>query len=248
MEELVHVVAHDLRSPMTSMYGFMHVALDEVRGLTETLEEEGRGERVVEPLEEGIRSVEKLNRMVQRLLDFSRAARATYSFERVDLDALVKGVVASLRYQIEGKKVAVDVGRLPEVSADPVQLEAVFTNLIDNAVKYMGNPVSPGITVACMTSDGDVVYRVSDNGIGMTADEVSKAFMPFRRFHVEAAPGEGIGLPHIRKIIERHGGRIWCESRKGEGSTFYFTLGASSQPAFVANEGSPVRSGEQRRL
>ena len=230
MEEMVHVVSHDLRSPMTSMYGFMHLALDEIAELRSKLQEEGYSlvsglaGRISDPIENGVRSVEKLNRMVQRLLDFSRAARAAYSFERVELTDLAAGVVRSLKHQIDRKAIVVDIADLPIVTGDRVQLEAVFGNLVDNAVKYMGDSSERKIEIGSERRSGRTVFFVSDTGSGMTPAEVSKAFMPFRRFHGGAVPGEGIGLSHVRKIVERHDGRIWCESQKGVGTTFHFTL------------------------
>ncbi len=230
MEEMVHVVSHDLRSPMTSMYGFMHLALDETEELRSTLQGEGYGfvgplaDRISEPIEHGVRSVEKLNRMVQRLLDFSRAARAAYSFERVELGEVATGVIRSLKHQLDRKAILVELSELPMVTGDRVQLEAVFGNLIDNAIKYMGDSSERKIEIGCEQRSGRTVFFVADTGSGMTPEEASKAFMPFRRFHTGKVPGEGIGLPHVRKIVERHDGRIWCESQKGVGTTFYFTV------------------------
>lgn len=231
MEEMVHIVAHDLRSPMTALYGFLHVALDELKDLRGRLEEEGfaaigpYADSCAEPLRDGIRSVEKLNRMVQRLLEFSRAARAAFSFERVELDLLVRGVTRSLGYQLNKREIKVEVAEMPCITGDRVQLEAVFGNLIDNAIKYMGDTEERSIEIGCEPGP-EPIYFVRDSGEGMTADQMAKAFLPFQRFHSDAAPGDGIGLPHVRKIIERHSGRIWCESQKGDGTTFYFTLGA----------------------
>lgn len=232
MEEMVHVVAHDLRSPMTALYGFLHVSLDELKDLRSRLVEQGfaaigpYADSVAEPLRDGIRSVEKLNRMVQRLLEYSRAARGAYSYEKVELTKLVSGVIRSLGYQIKKQDIEVTVGELPAISGDRVQLEAVFGNLVDNAIKYMRADGDRRIDVG--VDDGaEPVYFVRDTGVGMSLDEVAKAFLPFQRFNSQAAPGDGIGLPHVRKIIERHGGRIWCDSVKGEGTTFFFTFGGA---------------------
>jgi signal transduction histidine kinase len=232
MEEMLHVVAHDLRSPMTAMYGFMHVSLDAAGELLGILEEEGgdedllaRGALIEKPLEDGIRSVEKLNRMVQRLLDFSRVARLDYQFEEVDLRALVDVVFSSLRFQLEEKGIEIEILDLPWVLGDRVQLEAVFGNLVDNAIKYMGGGDRRRIAVGSVEKGKERIFFVRDTGIGMTPDQVAKAFLPFRRFHADAAPGEGIGLSYVRKIVERHGGRIWCESEQGVGTTFCFTIG-----------------------
>ncbi len=232
MEEMLHVVAHDLRSPMTALYGFMHVALEQVNDLSDTLrgrrnvELANRATTIAEPLETGIRSVEKLNHMVQRVLDFSRATRADYNFGEVDLRPLVDEILQSFTYQIAELEIDVEVGTLPVIDGDRGRLEIVFRNLIDNAIKYMGDQPPQAILIGCeeRREEGERVYCVEDTGIGMTKDQTAKAFLPFRRFRGDAAPGEGIGLPFVRKIIERHGGRIWCESREGVGTRFFFTL------------------------
>jgi len=234
MEEMVHVVAHDLRSPMTALYGFVHVALDELKELRMKLQEEGFAveqfaDGIAEPLRDAIRSVEKLNRMVQRLMEFSRSARGTYAFEAIELGRLVQGVVRSLRYQITKKEIDIRVGLMPNVRGDRVQLEALFSNLVDNAIKYMGEGDLKEIHIGCQGGGEDPVYFVRDTGVGMTADQLQRAFLPFQRFHTDAAPGDGIGLPHVRKIVERHGGRIWAESEPGGGTTFFFTLGQQQQ-------------------
>ena len=129
---------------------------------------------------------------------------------------------------------------LPSVTGDRVQLEALFGNLVDNAIKYMGKGEDRTIVVGCQPGP-EPIYFVRDSGVGMSPDEMSKAFLPFQRFHSDAAPGDGIGLPHVRKIVERHGGRIWCESEKGTGTTFYFTLGAPAPDGRMA-EAKELRS------
>jgi signal transduction histidine kinase len=235
MEEMLHVVSHDLRSPMTAIYGFMHIALDELEDLRTSLDE-GNGDygsavpggRIAKPLEDGIRSVERLNGMVQRLLDFSRVARLDYEFEELDIEGLVRGVADSLAFHAQAKGIELVVGRLPRAIGDRVQVEAVFRNLVDNAIKYMGDGPRRRIEIGSRCEEGETIYVVHDTGMGMTSEQCHKAFLPFRRFRADAAPGEGIGLSYVRKIVERHGGRIWCESVEGEGTTFSFTLATST--------------------
>jgi len=227
MEEMLHVVSHDLRSPMTAIYGFMHMALDEtedLRGADGGDAADSPGERIAKPLEDGIRSVEKLNRMVQRLLDFSRVARLDYHFEELDMDVLVHEIVASLGFQLREKEIDITIGALPATRGDRVQVESVVRNLVDNAIKYMGDGPVRRIEIDSTTDSGQTVWRVRDTGMGMTPEQSSKAFLPFKRFRVDAAPGEGIGLSYVRKIVEKHGGTIWCDSVEGEGTTFSFTL------------------------
>lgn len=233
LEEMTHVVAHDLRSPMTSIYGFMHVALDELQDMSDKLRHDGVSGAsdlqplVADPLHDAIKSVEKLNRMIQRLLDFSRSARTSYTFEKLDLNELVDGVVSSVGYHLREKRITVEVEELTSIVGDRVQVEAVFGNLVDNAIKYMGEDGEKRIVVGMLDKDEGPVFFVRDTGTGMRPEQVKKAFLPFKRFHTDSAPGEGIGLAHVRKIVERHRGRIWCESSEGEGTTFYFTLQAA---------------------
>lgn len=233
MEEMLHVVSHDLRSPMTAIYGFMHIALDEFEDLRASMDDNGdseaaeQGARISKPLEDGIRSVERLNGMVQRLLDFSRVARLDYEFEQLDIGNLARVVVDSLGFQTREKNIDVVLNDLPDAVGDRVQVEAVFRNLVDNAIKYMGDGPRRAIELGSRLDTGETVFFVRDTGMGMTAEQCGKAFLPFRRFRTDAAPGEGIGLSYVRKIVERHGGRIWCDSVEGEGTTFSFTLKSS---------------------
>jgi signal transduction histidine kinase len=237
MEEMLHVVSHDLRSPMTAIYGFMHIALDELEDMRTVLEEAAdpevseQGDRIAKPLEDGIRSVERLNGMVQRLLDFSRVARLEYQFEPLEVGKLAQGIVDSLGFHVREKGISITVGELPDAVGDRVQVESVFRNLVDNAVKYMGEGPRREIAIEGRRERGETVYSVRDTGMGMSPEQCSKAFLPFRRFRVDAAPGEGIGLSYVRKIVERHGGRIWCDSIEGEGTTFSFTLQADATHA-----------------
>lgn len=228
MEEMLHVVSHDLRSPMTAIYGFMHIALDELEDLRGVEgEEEDAGERIAKPLEDGIRSVERLNGMVQRLLDYSRVARLDYEFEDLDMNALVRGVVESLAFHADASGIRLIVADLPHTVGDRVQVEAIFRNLVDNAIKYMGDGHERTIEIGSRREGDDTVFYVRDTGMGMTMEQCGKAFLPFRRFRADAAPGEGIGLSYVRKIVDRHGGRIWCESVEGVGTTFNFILRAA---------------------
>lgn len=230
MEEMLHVVSHDLRSPMTAIYGFMHIALDELEDLRAVIDESGdrdnaeQGARIAKPLQDGVRSVERLNGMVQRLLDFSRVARLDYELENLDIAALVRGIVDSLGFHLREKGIDLTITELPDALGDRVQVEAVFRNLVDNAIKYMGDKPRRWIEIGARRESGETIYLVRDTGMGMTVEQCTKAFLPFRRFRTDAAPGEGIGLSYVRKIVERHGGRIWCESVEGEGTTFSFTL------------------------
>ncbi len=243
MEELVHVVAHDLRSPMTSMYGFMYVALDEIADLRGHLDK-GDAEHaaaapdlIEEPLRDGLRSVEKLNRMVQRLLDYSRSSRLTYRFEMLDMNELIGGVVDAIKPELTELGIEVTVTDVPPSVGDRVQLEVIYSNLVGNAVKYMGDDLERKIVCGYLAGT-EPVYFVRDTGTGLNPDELEAAFLPFKRFGAAGTVGEGIGLAQVRKIVERHGGRIWCESTKGKGASFFFTLGRNAVDLVASSTGS----------
>jgi signal transduction histidine kinase len=144
------------------------------------------------------------------------------------MNDLVDGVVRSFGYALSQDEVTVTVEALPPLVADRVQMEAVLGNLVDNAAKYIGDGPERSVVVGCVEGDHGREYFVRDTGVGMTPAQAAKVFQPFRRFHADSVPGEGIGLAHVRKIIERHGGKIRCETTEGVGTTFYFSVGSES--------------------
>src|SRR5437764_14835166 len=148
--------------------------------------------------------------------------------------AVLEGVLVTLRPVIDEARASVTYDPLPTVAADAVQLEHLFINLITNALKFRG-PEPPAVHVSATPQDGGWVFSVRDNGIGIDPDQVHRLFVMFQRLHSrEQYPGTGIGLAICRKIVERHGGRIWVESAPGRGATFHFTLSrrlAEARPA-----------------
>src|SRR6202012_1193290 len=122
---------------------------------------------------------------------------------------------------------------LPDLQADPALVRQVFANLLANAVKFSGSSENPRVEVgAARSPEGAVVFHARDHGGGFTEAQVRAWFVPFRRLHADRFEGHGIGLTIVRRIVERHGGRLWAEGRPGEGATFYFTL--EEQPSNVA--------------
>ena len=135
-----------------------------------------------------------------------------------------KRAIANLQMAIEESRAVIKRGRLPTVLADAAQLEHVFQNLIGNAIKFRGEE-APHIDVRAVRDDRMWLFSVRDNGIGIDSQYGDKVFAIFQRLHGRGKyPGTGLGLAICKKIIERHGGRIWFESEPGKGTTFYFTL------------------------
>ena len=228
MEDLLYAASHDLRAPLINVQGFsreLRLGLDQLRNGN------GRSPEVLAVLtdvDESLRfiltGVARLDGLIMSLLNVSRIATHTNPTEQVDLNALLQKLVQSLRYQLSDKDITLDVEPLPVVIGDPVRLGQLFGNLIDNAVKYMGNSPQRRIHVGVHSANGERRFFVHDTGPGIAKESQEQIFRLFRRLTNGGCPGEGIGLTMVRKIVEKHGGRIWVESAPGAGATFWFSL------------------------
>ncbi len=166
--------------------------------------------------------------LIRDLLQLSRIETQAQPPVPTDSGEMVADAVRSLEAPIREAGATVTVGEMPRVMADPAQLEQVFMNLITNAVKYR-RPVEPlAVTISAERLNGVWEFSVADNGIGIEAEYLDRIFVMFRRLHThDQYDGTGIGLAVVKKIVERHGGRVRVESTPGEGSTFFFTLPAA---------------------
>lgn len=145
------------------------------------------------------------------------------------MDAVVAGTLLSLEARIAEKAAVIVNSPLPVVTGDPALLLELFQNLIGNALKYSTPDVPPRIEISCRRVSAEVYeFAVRDNGIGISPRNFGLIFAPLKRLHGEEVPGTGIGLAVCKRIVERHGVRIWVESQPGTGSTFHFTLPAAS--------------------
>ena len=190
--------------------------------------------------------VSRMRGLIDDLLTYSRAGSAPLTRRRVALSEIVHSVRESLRFAIAESSAVVDVGELPEVVGDPTQLWQVLQNLFSNALKFRQPHVIPRITVSARTVPTGWQIVVGDNGIGVAGDDRERIFGPFQRVHVPAdRPGTGLGLSICRRIVERHGGRIWVEPGTDGGSRFCFTLGPP--PANGSSSGARVDGGAVRQ-
>jgi signal transduction histidine kinase len=190
--------------------------------------------------------VGRLARIIDALLRLSRAGRVEYQLQQVDIAALVRKIVDALHDTVTNKRAQIHVGELLPVKGDPTALEQVFANLITNAAHYL-DPTRPGrIEVGCSdpaSSDGLAdfrVYYVKDNGLGIPPAYHERVFTAFNRLQANVQQGEGIGLALVRRMVERHAGKIWLESAAGIGTTFFVALPAG--PATVNSQDSLQRS------
>jgi len=169
-------------------------------------------------------SASRMDRMINSILSLSRMSRRQLKPELLDMDAIVRGILDSLAHQIADRRIDVAVAQFPPVMADKSAMEQVLGNLLDNAVKYL-DPCRPGrIAVTAENGGQEIVVHVRDNGRGMAQEDIPKAFELFRRVGKHDVPGEGMGLAYVRALVRSMGGRIWCQSEQGNGTTFSFSL------------------------
>lgn len=245
-EMFVYSVSHDLRSPLVNLQGFskeLGLIGKDLRSAIDRDEVPSEVRRKVigmidVDVSESIgfiqTAVTRLSAIIDALLRLSRAGRIEYRRQQVDVDAVVRRVVAALGRTIAEKGATVTIGELPPTFGDPTAIEQVFANLVGNALNYLA-PARPGV-VAIEVEDaavrhplappGTVIYAVRDNGLGIPDAYKSKVFTAFQRLHGDVAKGEGVGLALVRRMVERHGGRVWFESTPGRGSTFFVAFPA----------------------
>jgi light-regulated signal transduction histidine kinase (bacteriophytochrome) len=169
--------------------------------------------------------LEAATRMIDDLLAFSRFGRTDLNMTQVNMEELVAEVVTELQPEAAGRPLAWHVQPLPSAFGDRALLKLVYTNLISNALKFTSLR-SPGvIEIGYTNSQEDVAFFVRDNGVGFDMQYADKLFGVFQRLHNDQEyPGTGIGLANVRRIVQRHGGRVWAESTPDQGATFYFTM------------------------
>jgi len=220
LDAFSHLISHDLRAPLGAVAGFAKV-LDE--DFAERLDPEAR--RLLGTVRANAR---QMQHRVEHLLEVSRLGRQRFATERVRLDDLVRRAIEDLRIHYAGRTIEFSVGELGTAAADPALLKQAFANLIGNAVKYTRGRYPARIEVGRRPTDGTgepAVYYVKDNGAGFDMSQSHRLFGVFQRLHTqEEFEGTGVGLAIVERVIVRHGGRIWAESRPGVGAIFYFTL------------------------
>lgn len=239
LEAIVYTVSHDLRSPLVNVQGFgkmLQRACEKISAAM-AMAKDGQVSAVAlkQPVEESIpqslrfisAGVNKMEMLLAGLLRYSRLGRMALTIAPIDMNALLAAIVAAMKFQLVETKAEVHVSALPACQGDNGQVSQVFTNLIDNAVKYR-DPARPlRVTITGRVEAGQAIYAVADTGIGIPAAHQPKIFEIFHRLNPEATTGEGLGLTIAQRVLERQRGKIWVESAEGVGSTFYVSLPAS---------------------
>ncbi len=217
LEAFSYSISHDLRAPLRSINGFSKI-----------LNQEFSSELTAEArifLQKIIASGDRMGRLIDDLLAFSRLGRKSLQKQHTDVNAIVRTVMELLEMETSDHTIEWLLEPLPPAYADPVLLQQVYANLIGNAVKYSGKRQPARIEIGSFTKENETVYFVRDNGAGFDMKYAEKLFGVFQRLHREDEfEGTGIGLASVQHIIQRHGGRIWAEAQVDQGATFYFSM------------------------
>lgn len=217
LDEFASILSHDLGAPIRAVATFCELLQSGYR--------EQLGDEANEFLQGAVDGAKRMQRLIGDLLVFARVTRQSKARAAVHCDAVLREVLANLQVTIKETHATVSHDPLPTVTADPTQLMQLFQNLIGNAIKYCKNR-RPVVHVGAREENGAWLFGVQDNGIGIKPGQAEWIFRMFHRLHADETEysGTGIGLAICKRIVERHGGRIWVESEPGAGCTFYFTL------------------------
>lgn len=251
IQRFAYIVSHDLRSPLVNIMGFTS-ELEELRGdifkriatLNRTAslapampedatdvaepELEGSDKRLSDDFNESLgfikSSIAKMDRLITAILNLTREGRREFKPERIDLRELIDGIVKTVAHQASEADATIEIGALPNVVSDRLALEQIFSNLIDNALKYLKDGVPGEISVEGRTKLGFAIFEITDNGRGIDPKDHQRIFDLFRRAGTQDKPGQGIGLAHVRALVRRLGGTMSVASELHNGSTFTITL------------------------
>jgi len=217
LESLTYTISHDLRSPLRAIDGFANMI---IKDAGDNLDQE-----LFRKLNVIRKNTEKMTHLIDDLLNLSRMGRAALSVSRIDLNTLVKDVWQELRAGNPDRSMDLKLYDLPPASVDGVLMRQVISNLLDNAAKFTKYRKRAVIEVSGSAADSYNTFCVKDNGAGFDMVHYDKLFEVFRRLHSEKEfEGTGVGLAIVKKIIQKHGGRIWAEGKPNEGAAFYFTI------------------------
>jgi signal transduction histidine kinase len=216
LESFSFTVSHDLRSPL-NVIGLYCQLIMEISG--------GGDSEFMDYVKGILSQVDRMNQLITTLLNFSQLTRSEMRRTEVDLSTMAREIALDLSIKQPERKVAFNIADGMVVHGDARLLRVVLENLLGNAWKYTGREAQARIEFGMEEAGGETVYFVRDNGTGFDMSQADRLFNPFRRLHDEAEfEGTGIGLATVRKIIERHGGKVWAEGEVGKGAVFYFTL------------------------
>ncbi|MEJ2680426.1 MAG: ATP-binding protein [Gammaproteobacteria bacterium] len=224
LENFAEILAHDLVAPIRNIRGFSDLITKAV--------EKGEHEKVSEYCQRVNKSGKRMQALIETLNEYNKVTRNDITFETVSLESALHHALENLSLVIKERNAHITHDTLPEVTGNLPQLIQLLQNLIGNGIKYCDQE-TPTVHISAEMRDGTCCVSIKDNGIGIPEKFYTVVFNPFKRLHSpneEKYPGTGLGLATCKKIVERHGGNIWCESEKTKGTAFYFTISRKDLP------------------
>ena len=238
LENYVYVTSHDLRSPLVNIQGFgsrLKKQTDLIGEIVEScdLDEEKKlivkesiEQKIPHTLDYIFNNVSKMEKMLNGLLQLSRTGRVTMHVHQINMHELIVKVIQSVDYQLHEISSEINIGNLPDCYGDENMLNQLFSNIITNAIKYRDPDRKLKIDIDGVRRHRKVLFRIKDNGIGIAKDHLEKIWQVFFRVGTKQVQGDGIGLSVVKRIVDKHNGRIWVESTELVGSTFFMELPA----------------------
>ena len=237
LQSIVYTVSHDLKSPLVNINGFSELLSQSIKTLTDILKElkvsEDVSRRLLPVINEDIpesvtyitAGTAKMKKLLDGLLQVSRIGTQELRIQKLDMNRLMQSVMDTVAFQIKDKDISLTGGDLPPCRGDEKQINQAFSNLVSNAIKYLSPGRQGVIKVSGRVSGNECIYGIEDNGIGIDKDHQPKVFELFHRLHPDdSTDSQGLGLTITKRALDRNGGRIWVESEKGKGSTFFVSL------------------------
>lgn len=217
IEDFSHYISHDFRAPLRHIIEFIDLLKIEMQDKID--EKSGKYLEIIK------NSSIKLNEYIDALLTYSRTGNEKLNFIIIDLNEIIKSIISSFNDKINDKNINWKIKNLPNVNANPILLRQVYSNLIDNCLKFTKIKEQVVIEIGFKQENyNEYIFYITDNGIGFNMNNADKLFNIFQRLHSDKIEGIGMGLAIVKKIIKIHGGKVWALGEENKGATFYFTL------------------------
>jgi len=236
LEEIIRVATHDLRTPMVNIEGFGRILTQSCEQIPGLIEKQRIPEELSKQLDEVIEvdipeavgiinsGVSKMNSLLKSMLRLAKLGYSATEMVKLDMDTKIENIIDTMRFQAEQSGAEIKVEPLPSCLGDKAQINQVFSNLLANALNFLDSSRPGLVRITGRTEENYSVYCVEDNGIGIAADNIDNIFRMFYRVRSADDDGEGLGLAIVRRIVNRHNGKVWAESEAGKGSKFFVKL------------------------
>jgi chemotaxis family two-component system sensor kinase Cph1 len=215
LETFSYTISHDLKNPLASIKSYAQLLIRDQQ-LAE------RGQSLLQRIAD---RADQMNLMINAVLDYSRLGRSELKYRKINTGLLIADIVSDLDMMYDTANFKITIGDTPDLVGDPIMILQIFSNLIGNAVKYSQNARPATIHIEGTTRENDICYKISDNGLGIAAEDIPRIFELFNRMdNVKDIEGSGVGLAIVKRIVERHKGKIWAESVLNKGSEFFVSF------------------------